>query len=243
MSVALVTGGSRGIGRAAALALAAAGWDVALSWKDREDAAQSVVAAIRDMGRESLALPLDLGKRDSARGAVKVVDRELGRLDLLVNNAGMLVQKPWLTITDGEWDQMFAVNVRGVFQMCQESFPALKQSSGSIVNISSIGGQTGGALAMHYSATKAALISMTRSLARVGAPNVRVNAIAPGLIDTEMTAAERAGEGAAAKLQSILAGRVGTPEEVAAVVVFLASPAASYITGQIIGVNGGAYFG
>ncbi len=243
MPRALVTGGGRGIGRATALALANAGWDVAITWHGREGEASEVVRRIQATGRAAMSVRLALGVRESARTAVGEVQDALGGLDLLVNNAGMLVQKPWRTITDDEWDETLAVNLRGVFQLCQEAFPLLEQSAGTIVNVSSVGGQTGGTLAMHYAASKAAIISLTRSLARAGAPRIRVNAIAPGLIETEMTAGERASEGAQAKLQQILAGRVGTPEEVADTIVFLASPAAAYITGQIIGVNGGAYLG
>jgi acetoacetyl-CoA reductase/3-oxoacyl-[acyl-carrier protein] reductase len=243
MPRALVTGGGRGIGRATALSLAEAGWDVAISWNSREAEAKEVVARIKESGRQAVAVQLALGMRESARDAVAAAHDGLGGLDLLVNNAGMLLQKPWRTISDAEWDETLAVNLRGVFQLCQEAFPLLEESSGSIVNVSSVGGQTGGTLAMHYAASKAAVISLTRSLARVGAPRIRVNAVAPGLIETEMTAAERASEGAAAKLQQIPAARVGSPEEVANAIVFLASPAATYITGQIIGVNGGLYFG
>jgi acetoacetyl-CoA reductase/3-oxoacyl-[acyl-carrier protein] reductase len=184
-----------------------------------------------------------LGVRESARETAGAVGKVWGGIDLLVNNAGMLIQRPWRTITDAEWDETLAVNLRGVFQLCQEAFPLLEDSAGVIVNVSSVGGQTGGTLAMHYAASKAAIISLTRSLARVGAPRVRVNAVAPGLIETEMTAAERASESATAKLQQIPARRWGSPEEVASTIVFLASPAAAYITGQVIGVNGGLYLG
>lgn len=240
---ALVTGGGRGIGRATAIALAKEGWDVAVTWKDRQGPADTVVAEIEREGRRGMALQLTLGQRASARAAAAAMVGRWGGIDLLVNNAGVLEQKPWETITDDDWDSMFASNVKGVFQLSQECFPSLREHSGSLINVSSVGGQIGGTLAMHYAASKAAIISMTRSLARLGAPKVRVNAVAPGLIETEMTAAERSNEGAAAKLQTILAGRAGTASEVADVIAFLASPKAAYVTGQIIGVNGGAYLG
>lgn len=240
---AFVTGGGRGIGRATALALAKAGWDVGITWRMDEQSANKTVDAIRRTGQEAFSVRLLLGERASARGAVRMVTEEFGGLALLVNNAGMLVQKPWRTITDAEWDETMSVNLRGTFQLCQEAFPLLEKSSGSIVNMTSVGGQTGGILAIHYAASKAAVIGLTRSLARLGAPRVRVNAVAPGLIETEMTAAEIASDAAPGKLKQILLGRVGTPEEVADAIVFLASPAAAYITGQIIGVNGGSHFG
>lgn len=241
MPRAIVTGGGRGIGRATALALAAAGWDVLVTWHRDGDSAEATVRQIAATGRRAHSTSYTLGDRTSARALVAHVERQWGGLDLLVNNAGALVQKPWLTISDAEWDDMLAINLRGVFQLCQEAFPLLQTSSGSIVNVSSIGGQTGGTLAMHYAASKAGVISLTRSLARVGAPAVRCNAVAPGLIETEMTREERASAAAVTKLAQIPAGRVGLPEEVAGAIVFLASPAAAYISGQVLSINGGAF--
>lgn len=241
MPRAIVTGGGRGIGRATALALAAAGWDVLVTWHRDRDSAEATVRQIASTGRRADSTSYTLGDRASARALVAHVEQLWGGLDLLVNNAGGLVQKPWLTISDAEWDDMLAINLRGVFQLCQEAFPLLQTSSGSIVNVSSIGGQTGGTLAMHYAASKAGVISLTRSLARVGAPAVRCNAVAPGLIETEMTQEERASAAAATKLAQIPAGRVGLPEEVAGAIVFLASPAAAYISGQVLSINGGAF--
>jgi NAD(P)-dependent dehydrogenase (short-subunit alcohol dehydrogenase family) len=243
MGAAFVTGGGRGIGRATAIALARAGWDVAVSWNTRSTEARDVVEQIGALGRRGVSVQLTLGDRSSARAALRQVTASLGGLDLLVNNAAMLVQKPWHAISDTEWDEMFAVNLRGVFQLCQEAFPLLETRGGAIINLTSVGGQIGGTLAMHYAASKAGIISLTRSLARVGAPRIRVNAVSPGLIVTEMTAGELQSEGAKAKVQQIPAGRVGEPEDVASTIVFLASPGASYITGQVVGVNGGSHFG
>lgn len=243
MPRALVTGGGRGIGLATSVALARAGWDVALTWHRREADARAAAEAVTALGRAALCLPYAQGERASARRVVEGVRDAWGRLDLLVNNAGMLEQKPWTSITDAEWDETLGVNLRGVFQLCQEAWPLLEAAGGAVVNVSSVGGQTGGTLAMHYAASKAALISLTRSLARAGAPHVRVNAVAPGLVATEMTAGERAGAGAAEKLRQVPLARVGEAEEIAAAIVFLASPGASYITGQVLGVNGGFHLG
>ncbi len=169
---------------------------------------------------------------------------ELGRLDALVNSAGLLQQKPFLTLTDDDWDRTMAVNLKGAFLCCQEALPILlRQGGGAIVNLASVGGQIGGSLAVHYAASKAGIISLTRSLARVSAPSVRVNCIAPGLIDTEMTAAEIASEAGQAKVKSLLLQRPGEAREVARAAVFLATSESSYVTGQVLNVNGGQYLG
>jgi 3-oxoacyl-[acyl-carrier protein] reductase len=241
--VALVTGASRGIGRAIALALAQAGADVLVNCREREDAATEVVRQIEALGGRALAVRADVTAREQVRAMVSRAVESLGAIDILVNNAGFLQQKPFTDITDEDWDRVLAVNLKGVFLCSQEVLPAMRsRGSGRIVNMASSGGQLGGTLAPHYAASKAGVISLTRSLARLAAPDVAVNCIAPGLIDTEMTQAEMASKAGAEKLRQIPLGRIGAAEDVAASVVFLAA-SAPYITGQTINVNGGLYLG
>jgi 3-oxoacyl-[acyl-carrier protein] reductase len=241
--VALVTGASRGIGRAIALALTRAGADVAVNYRERAQAAAEVVHEIESQGRRAVAAQADVTIREQVRAMVSHTIDTLGAIDILVNNAGLLQQKPFADISDDDWDRVLAVNLKGVFLCSQEVLPAMRRAgSGRIVNIASSGGQLGGALAPHYAAGKAGVISLTRSLARIAAPDVAVNCVAPGLIDTEMTHAEITSEAGAEKLGQIPLGRIGAAEEVAASVVFLAA-SAPYITGQTINVNGGLYLG
>jgi NAD(P)-dependent dehydrogenase (short-subunit alcohol dehydrogenase family) len=180
------------------------------------------------------------------RQLISTVTEKFGRIDVLVNNAGILQQKPFNTITDEDWDTMLATNLKSVFLCSQEIMPVmLRQGGGSIINISSSGGQLGGMLAVHYAASKAGVIALTRSLARVGAPDgIRVNCVAPGLIETEMTTKEIASPEGLQKIeQQILLRRPGRVEEVAAAVAFLVSDKAAYITGHTLNVNGGLYMG
>ena len=241
--VALVTGGSRGIGRAAALALAAAGADVAITYRERADAAEEVTAAIAALGRRALSVRADLGPGAEATRVIDEVSAGLGPVDVLVNNAGVLEQKPFEQVTEADLDRALAVNLKAVFLLSQAVMgPMRERGWGRIVNVASSGGQLGGPLAVHYSASKAGVIGLTRSLARVGAPQVAVNCVSPGLIETEMTETEIASPAGRQKLDQIPLGRVGTPDDVAATIAYLAA-AAPYVTGQTFNVNGGLYLG
>lgn len=243
--VALVTGGSRGIGRDIALALAGAGISVALTYRVNGALAGETVNLIERSGGRALAVPLEAGSRTSIGGALEAVRRELGPPAILVNNAAMAQEKPFAAISDSDWDRMLAVNLRGPFVLCQEVLPAmLERGWGRIVNIASIGGQWGGFNQVHYAAAKAGLISLTRSLARVySGRGITTNAVAPGLVGSDMAARELDSPEGREKVRQIPVGRIATGSEVAAVVVFLASEAAGYVTGQTVNVNGGMYFG
>ncbi len=242
--LAIVTGSSRGIGRSIALRLAADGHDIAVTYRTRSDEADAVVAEVRSTGVRAEAFQLDLASRDSITGVFGQATDSLGPLRVLVNNAGILQQKPFESLSADEVRTMLQINLEGTLFCCQEALPRLQaEGSGSIVNVASSGGQVGGTLAVHYAASKAGVIGLTRSVARLGAPDIRVNCVSPGLIDTEMTAGEIASEDGKRKIVDIPLQRPGIAEEVAAAVAFLASDAASYITGQTLNVNGGLYMG
>ena len=242
---AVVTGGSRGIGKGIATALAAAGARVALTYNQNHAAAHETAEEIRAFAGEVLITQMTVQDRESVRLAFREVRERIGPIGVLVNNAAMAQEKPFETITDADWDEMLAVNLRGPFVCSQEVMPdMLKQGWGRIINITSIGGQWGGFNQVHYAASKAGLISLTRSLARIySSQGVTTNAIAPGLVTTEMSANELASETGRAKVIAIPAGRVAVVDEIAQVALFLASDASGYITGQTINVNGGMYFG
>jgi len=243
--VALVTGGSRGIGRGIAIALAEAGAQVALTYKVNQDLAEQAVESIAAQGGKAIAIQMIVEDRSSIRRAVAEARSSLGPINLLVNNAATVQEKPFDMITDADWAHMLTVNLQGPFVCCQEVLPdMLRQEWGRIINISSIGGQWGGFNQVHYAAAKAGLISLARSLARIySRQGITTNAVAPGLVRTEMSARELDSDAGREKVRTIPIGRIATVEEVAQVVVFLASDAASYITGQTISVNGGMYFG
>ena len=239
--VAIVTGGTRGIGRAVARALAADGAAVVLTGRDPgrvEAAAQELLAA----GREALGLTLDLGQGDAVQRVVAATQERFGRIDLLVNNAGITRDALLVRMKDADWDEVLGVNLRAAFQATRAvARVMMRQRSGRIVNISSASGAMGTAGQANYAAAKAGLIGLTKSTARELAHwGILVNAVAPGLVETDMTAALSA-EVRDAYLGQIPLKRMGTPEEVAEVVRFLASDGASYITGQVIHVNGGLY--
>jgi acetoacetyl-CoA reductase/3-oxoacyl-[acyl-carrier protein] reductase len=238
--VALVTGGSRGIGRAIASTLATRGFAVALTYATDEQGAGDVAAASC-----GLAVRLVAEDRASISRAVGEVRDALGPVDVLVNNAAIAQEKPFLELTDDDWDRMLAVNLRGPFACAQEVLPdMLERGWGRIINISSIGGQWGGMNQVHYACAKAGLNNLTRSLAKLySGQGVLTNTVAAGLVSTAMIADELETAAGREKVRAIPVGRIAGADEIARVVAFLASDDAGYITGQTINANGGMYFG
>jgi 3-oxoacyl-[acyl-carrier protein] reductase len=242
--IALVTGGSRGIGKAIAITLAGAGADIALTYKEQKEAANQVVSEIRGMGGKAIALQMEVKDRDSVKKAIQMAVECYKGIDILVNNAGINKPTDFDKITDSDWDEILAVNLKGPFICSQEILPVMqKNKGGCIINISSVSGQYGGPRTAHYAVSKAGLISLGQVIARFGARyNIRCNTIAVGLITSEMAARGMNSELVKRAAANIPMGRLGTTDEVAKVVVFLASDASSYITAQTINVNGGLYF-
>jgi len=240
---AVVTGGSRGIGRAIAMGLAEAGADVVLTYKSNRAEADKVVGEIQKLGRRALTLPMDVTDRKSVEAAAKDA-RGFGAISILINNAGINKPTDFDQVSDSDWDEIVGTNLKGPFVAAQVFLPLLKDAGGgSIVNISSVSGQYGGPRTAHYAASKAGLISLAQVIARFGAQyNVRSNTIAAGLIASDMAAAGMAAASVQKAAEAIVLKRLGTPQEVADAAVFLASGASSYITAQTINVNGGLYF-
>jgi 3-oxoacyl-[acyl-carrier protein] reductase len=237
--VALVTGGARGIGKAIALRLAADGAKVAII--DLADSGAETAREVEEAGgKATIFFKADISKEAEARAAVAAVEAALGPVDILVNNAGITRDGLMLVMDEADWDAVLTVNLKGAFVMTKAVLRGMiKRRSGSIVSISSVVGRRGNAGQVNYSAAKAGLIGLTKSLAKeVGSRNVRVNAVAPGYIETEMTAA--LGEAARnALISQIPLGRIGTPEGVADAVAFLAGDSASFITGAVLAIDGG----
>ena len=234
--VALVTGASRGIGQAVAFALAEAGADIAVNYRHREAQALETVRGIERLGRRAIPVRADVSLGTEVADMVAVIEADLGQVDILVNNAGIVSAKPLPEISEADWDEMLAVNLKSAFLVIQRVLPGMRARRwGRIINLSSVAAQTGGVTGPHYAASKAGLLGLTHSYARqLVKEGITVNAIAPALIETEMVTGNLN-----VTPMMIPVGRFGTPDEVAAVVVLLARD--GYITGQTINVNGGWY--
>lgn len=240
--VALVTGAGRGIGRSAALIMAGMGADVAVVSRTRSEL-DEVVASIEKLGRRGLGIESDLDRATAPARIIEDCIAHFGRLDILVNNVGMVIRKRAEEILPEDWDAILELNIKATAEMCRLALPHLRRNpNAAIVNMSSITGQVGTPLRAAYAATKAAILGYTRVLAKELAPEgIRVNAVQPGFIDTDFVRPflsnkpEQMGD----VLRHIPLGRMGTPEEAAWPIAFLASPAASYITGQSIVTDGG----
>ncbi len=243
--VALVTGGSRGIGREISLALARAGADVAINYVGNRDKAKEVVSGILALGRRSTALRADVSLRAEVEAMVETVIQDFGSLDILINNAGVLTFEPFLEMKEDTWDQVIDVNLKGQFLVAQAaSRHMVRRGRGRIINMGSIAsGQVGVGYpnVAHYTASKGGVIAMTETMAlELGPLGITVNAIAPGLIGTDMTQGVLANEEVRREVvRRIPRGRIGRPEDVAAMAVFLASDEADYCTGSTFYVDGG----
>lgn len=234
--VALVTGGSRGIGKACAIELAKAGYDVAISYAGNEEAANQTIAELQALNVKAKSYKFDVANKDACAKAIEDVMTEFGRIDVLVNNAGITRDGLFMRMNAENWEAVINTNLNSAFYMSNPVVKIMmKQRSGCIINMSSIVGVYGNAGQANYSAAKAGLIGFTKSLAKeIGSRNIRVNAIAPGFIQTDMTKGLEESKIA----QHIALNRLGNPEDIAKTVKFLAEDG-TYITGQVIGVDGG----
>lgn len=239
MRTVLITGASRGIGNATARLFARKGWNVAIHYHQSEKAALSLADEL-SVSADAACFRADIAAPAEVMEMIAHVTARFGRIDALVNNAGIAQQKLFTALTDEDWHTMFSVNTDGVFYACRAVLPGMiARHSGVIVNISSIWGQTGASCEVHYSASKAAVIGLTKALAKeVGPSGVRVNCVAPGVIDTDMNASFDADTMTALREETPL-GRIGAADEVASLIHFLCTDEASFLTGQVIGADGG----
>ncbi len=236
----LITGASRGIGRAAALAFAGEGFNVAVNYNKSEEMAQSLCSELCGYGVDARAYRADVSDKSAVNEMVLRIAEELEEITVLVNNAGIAEQSLFSDITEEMWDRMFAVNVKGTYNCTQAVLPhMIHEKQGRIVNISSMWGISGASCEVHYSASKAALIGFTKALAKeVGLSGITVNCIAPGVIATDMN--KMLSEETLAELkEETPLNRIGTPEDAAEAILFLASDRAKFITGQVLSVDGG----
>jgi 3-oxoacyl-[acyl-carrier protein] reductase len=238
--VAVVTGSSRGIGRAIAIALAGQGVRVGINYRSQEDAARETLDAVEAAGGQGALLQGDVSRREEAEHVLDEAARIFGSVTILVNNAGITRDTLLMRLTEDDWDSVLQTNLKSAYLCTKAALrPMLKARWGRIINISSVVGLTGNAGQANYAASKAGLIGLTRSTAReIASRNITVNAVAPGFITTDITSV-LSDDLQAKILEGIPAGRFGTPEDVAGVVAFLVSDQAAYITGQVITVDGG----
>jgi 3-oxoacyl-[acyl-carrier protein] reductase len=238
--VALVTGGSRGIGRAIALSLATTGATVIVNYRGNQAAADETVASIEAAGGKAVAIQADVANGEDVERLFKEVSERFGRIDILVNNAGITRDTLMLRMKDDDWDAVMDTNLRGLFLCTRAALrPMTRARWGRIINITSVVGLMGNAGQANYAAAKAGIIGFSKSVAReIGSRSITVNAVAPGFIDTELTAV-LGPDTREALIKQIPLGRLGTPEDVASLVTFLASEQAAYITGQTFNTDGG----
>ena len=240
MDTVLITGAATGIGRATALSFAADGYNVAVHYNKSEQAALSLCADIAQQGGRAMAVHADISDVAQVKTMIQRVNEVFGHIDILVNNAGIAQSKLFTELTADDWNAMLDVNVKGVFHCCQSVLPdMISRKKGCIINVSSIWGLVGASIEVHYSAAKAAVIGLTKALAKeLGPSGIRVNAVAPGVIETDMIAELDRQTREALKEDTPLC-RIGTAEDVAQTIRFLASEGAGFVTGQVISPNGG----
>ena len=240
MPTAFISGASRGIGRAIALKMAASGFDLALNYHQNTALAAEVAEAAQKCGAKTLLLPGDISDESAVRQMFAQAQEAFGGIDVLVNNAGIAEQLMFQDITYDKWRRMFAVTVDGAYFCLQNALPyMIRQKHGRIINIASMWGEVGASCEVHYSAAKGALIALTKALAKeLGPSGITVNCLSPGVIATDMNS-HLSAEDLAALADETPLNRLGTPADIAEMAVFLASERAGFITGQIIGINGG----
>lgn len=240
--IVLITGGSRGIGTAAAKLFARLGADMAINYHANKSEAEKVRADIEKLGRQCLVVKADIGKRSDCENLVKTTIEKFGRIDILVNNAGIWTEAAIENMTDEVLDRLLDINLKGCFYTTAAAVPIMKkQKSGNIIFVASTAAQRGEAFHSHYAASKGALIALTKSLStELAADNIRVNCVAPGWVDTDMSHEALIGPDAPKILSLIPVGRAATAEEIAGPIVFLASEWAAFIDGEVLNVNGGA---
>jgi len=240
--VVLITGSSRGIGRSLAIGYAKNGYRVVVNYNHSEKEALDVLSEIQEFNGIAICFKADVSEREDVQKLKKYILETYGSIDILINNAGINRQKSFWEINDQEWDYIMKVNLKSVFICSQEFMPLMIGNKwGRIINMSSVAGEYGGPKTLHYASSKGAIITLTKGLARYGAPYVLVNSIAPGIIKTEMTTKELEGKAGQEYLKRVLLQRAGNMEDILETCLYLSSEKQNYTTGSTIRVNGGLY--